>query len=286
MNFKCKTALIIVITIAAAGILHSQTEGVKVGVVQDIDKKAGVITVASPTAGTDIKMGDLLYVRIDGKLVQLRATFPMMTIAKCKAEGKNRALWTKAEKGMTVYRYKKGIDDNAAIGKDETTADTKNNEYKIGDKGPAGGWVFYDKGNSKGGWRYLEAAPEDQSTPAEWGCYEKSIPGAKGTAIGTGKSNTEAIVKSCGEAKIAAKLCTAYRGGGKSDWFLPSKDELDLICKNLNLKGVGGFAASNYWSSSEFNGDDAWSQGFYTGYQYGHVKYGTGRVRAVRAFIN
>jgi len=81
------------------------------------------------------------------------------------------------------------------------TANITNAEEKVyqsGDKGPAGGWVFYDKGNSDGGWRYLEAAPVDQTNEegAAWGCDDKSIPGAKGIAIGSGKSNTKAIIKS------------------------------------------------------------------------------------------
>ncbi len=166
----------------------------------------------------------------------------------------------------------------------ESTAQGKT--YKIGDKGPAGGRVFYDKGNSDDGWRYLEAAPVDQSVKSEWGCYEKSIPGAQGTAIGTGKSNTEAIVKSCGEAKIAAELCTAYRGGGKSDWFLPSKDELNRMYMNLYKNGVGGFVGTLYWSSSENDAGSAWGQNFYSGAQGDGNKDNTFRVRAVRAFIN
>jgi len=174
----------------------------------------------------------------------------------------------------------------AAFFANESTVHGKT--YKIGDKGPAGGWVFYDKGNSDGGWRYLEAAPVDQSNKfdTEWGCYKKSIPGAKGTGIGTGKSNTEAIVKSCGEAKIAAKLCTAYRGGGKSDWFLPSKDELNLMYKNLHVKGVGGFADYYYWSSSVNDEVSAWGQDFYNGTQDFIDKDVALYVRAVRAFNN
>jgi hypothetical protein len=156
-------------------------------------------------------------------------------------------------------------------------------EYKIGDRGPSGGWIFYDKGNSSDGWRYLEAASEDQADRVEWGCYEKSIPGAKGTAVGTGKSNTQAIIKSCGEAYIAARKCTAYRGGGKSDWFLPSKDELDLMYNNLYKKGVGGFAGYFYWSSSEGNADQAWLQLFSHGNQGFLNKNYDNRVRAVRA---
>ena len=34
-------------------------------------------------------------------------------------------------------------------------------DYKIGDEGPAGGVIFYDKGEYSDGWRYLEAAPAD-----------------------------------------------------------------------------------------------------------------------------
>jgi transcriptional regulator with XRE-family HTH domain len=42
-----------------------------------------------------------------------------------------------------------------------TQAQTQTHLYKIGDTGPAGGLIFYDKGNNIGGWRYLEAAPAD-----------------------------------------------------------------------------------------------------------------------------
>jgi hypothetical protein len=157
--------------------------------------------------------------------------------------------------------------------------------YKVGDRGPGGGWVIYDKGKVSDGWRYLEAAPVDQYSAAEWGCYKESIFGARGTAIGTGKNNTQAIVASCLQgANIAARLCTDYRGGGKSDWFLPSKDELNLLYKVLCEKGVGGFADDYYWSSSELAADFAWYQFFKNGYQHSYNKYVDIHVRAVRSF--
>ncbi|MCU0849218.1 MAG: DUF1566 domain-containing protein [Spirochaetes bacterium] len=162
--------------------------------------------------------------------------------------------------------------------------DAKNKTYRIGDKGPAGGWIFYDKGKTSDGWRYLEAAPADQGT-VKWGCYEQSISGASGTGIGTGRSNTRAIVNGCGEAGLAAKLCADFRGGGKSDWFLPSKDELNLMYTNLQKNGVGGFAAGYYWSSSENDAGNAWLQGFDIGFQSDVSKASSYvRVRAVRAF--
>ncbi len=168
----------------------------------------------------------------------------------------------------------------------ESNAQSK--KYKIGDKGPAGGWIFYDKGDFKDGWRYLEAAPVDQSKGAEWGCQEKSIPEAKGTDIGTGKSNTQAIVKNCEEANIAAKLCTTYHGGGKRDWFLPSKKELNLMHETLNVNGIGGFSINDsflmYWNSSEYSVSDAWCQLFSYGIGDKQKKSSSFHVRAIRAF--
>jgi len=155
--------------------------------------------------------------------------------------------------------------------------------YKIGSKGPAGGWIFYDKGSNSDGWRYLEAAPADQK-PAKWGTRGILIQGAKDTAVETGKSNTAEIIINCKTEEIAAKVTADYQGGGKSDWFLPSKDELYLMYVNLFKAGVGDFAEGSYWSSSEDNAHEAWSQNFNFGTQYNHLKYYIFRVRAIRAF--
>lgn len=143
MNLITKTALLcITLTITASGVLHSQTDGVKIGVVTGIDQKTAEIIVGTSTAANDIKMGDLLYLRIGGKIVLLRVTFPMQTISKCRAEGKNRALRAKAVKGMTVYRYMKGIEEISTTGKDEQTEDLRDRTYK----GKAGGVIHYDTG--------------------------------------------------------------------------------------------------------------------------------------------
>lgn len=157
--------------------------------------------------------------------------------------------------------------------------------YKIGQKGPAGGWIFYDKGNYDGGWRYLEAAPQDQGM-AKWGCDEKSIPAAKGTAIGTGKTNTDAIINGCQESDIAAKVAVNYRGGGKNDWFLPSIDELSLMYTNLHKARLGGFNIAHvYWSSSEaMFANTAWIQLFDKDVRDYSDKQYAKKVRAIRAF--
>ena len=156
--------------------------------------------------------------------------------------------------------------------------------YTIGDTGPAGGLIFYDKGISSDGWRYLEAAPSDQSTGATWGCAG-ILTGADGTAVGTGEQNTLDIETGCTTAGTATDICANLSLGGYSDWFLPSKDELNLMYTNLKVAGIGGFAGNYYWSSSESNAPNAWSQDFNNGNQYNYYnKNNTYRVRAVRAF--
>jgi hypothetical protein len=133
--------------------------------------------------------------------------------------------------------------------------------YKIGNRGPAGGFVFFDKGNYSSGWRYLEAAVKDQGR-SKWGCYDKSISKKKMTSIGTGKINTQLISHHCLDGNIAAKLCISYKGGGKSDWFLPSLGELSLMYNNLQKSGIGGFSGDYYWSSSESSSISSWCKRF------------------------
>jgi uncharacterized protein (TIGR02145 family) len=126
------------------------------------------------------------------------------------------------------------------------------------------------------------AAPGDQSTGAEWGCYNTTITGADGTAIGTGNQNTTDIMAGCSTAGIAARLCGDLVLGGYSDWYLPSKDELDKLYVNRIV--IGGFADVAYWSSSENSISTAWYRNFYNGGQYIPYKNDAGSVRAVRAF--
>ena len=151
--------------------------------------------------------------------------------------------------------------------------------YQISNKGPAGGIVFYI---TNGGLNGLEAAPVDQSNGVIWGCYGVDIAGAYGTEVGTGNANTVAIVNGCSEPNFAAKAAADYIYNGYSDWFLPSKDELDLLYQQRNV--VGGFTSNSYWSSTENDVYGAWNKNFNNGAPYGYLKNPMLPVRAVRAF--
>jgi hypothetical protein len=165
--------------------------------------------------------------------------------------------------------------------------------YSVGDTGPGGGIVFYDAGSTQSWGRYLEAAcagwsdgvcaGSDLSDPtAAWGCYGTPIFGADGIAIGTGEQNTLDIVADCPDAGIAARVADALVLGGQSDWFLPSKDELNEMY--LQQTAISGFSTGYYWSSSEGVDDGAWIQIFGLGNQNYGAKDTTFFVRPVRAF--
>ena len=146
----------------------------------------------------------------------------------------------------------------------------------------AGGIVFYVDATGLHG---LVSALVDQGT-APYGCQGKLI--GTSTAIGTGATNTAAIIASCAEAGIAARIANGLVLNGYADWFLPSKDELGLMITNLATQGLGGLASNYaYMSSSEYDANYC-----YVGYYSYSASYGLSasskqyafQVRPVRAF--
>jgi hypothetical protein len=160
-----------------------------------------------------------------------------------------------------------------------------------------GGTIFYLDGTGKHG---LIVANEDAFTSVPWGS-NTNVPGSTDTAIGTGLSNTLAIIANPTiQTNFPTGLFAAYKArnytkDGYSDWYLPSKDELNLVYTNLKLQGLGVWdddgSGSNYWSSTSSE-DFAWVQLFYdySSYPAGAqgVNYQTtlapNRTRAIRSF--
>ena len=139
----------------------------------------------------------------------------------------------------------------------------------------------------------LIAAISDQSTGIRWYNGGYTTTGATGTAIGTGLANTNTIISSQGatSTSYAAGLARAHTGGGYTDWYLPSKDELNKLYLNRIAIGVvnNSTIGNVYWSSTERDDISAWSQDFYDGSPYAgnQLNYGktfTFYVRAIRAF--
>lgn len=176
--------------------------------------------------------------------------------------------------------------------------------YNLGDTGPGGGKIFYkaDTGfiffqNATDAVGltayYLEAAPADMATTLLWASDIQPIPNLSLSytddtdwAIGRGKKNTEIIIAHGINHGIpyttpAASACVGYDGGSKTDWFLPSKDELSELYKN---KGLLEIPNNNYFSSSQESTTSAWGREFSSTWQGTFSKNGLRDVRAIRAF--
>jgi hypothetical protein len=163
---------------------------------------------------------------------------------------------------------------------------TKALNCAIGDRGPAGGIVVYDAGSDQQWGRYLEIAPQSceivevafktYATVNIPTLYYSNVERSKAKAIGMGAKNTAMLAERfAGAAKMASdSTCNNY-----SDWFLPSKDELNEAFRQLShsrtglqLTPVGGFARGYYWTSSDYDGNTAWSQYFADGQQFDRVQ--------------
>ena len=203
---------------------------------------------------------------------------------------------------------------SAATANPSCSAGGANTVCKVGDIGPGGGIVFYDAGKDEYWGRYLEIAPQScEGVKLPWRPVNKTETVYKGSSgqtaaelrvlakgVGMGKINTRIITLALGAGTYAAKYADDSECNNVRDWFLPSKDELDLAYNRLaqNRVGgqdtpVGGFNKGYYWTSSDYNNSTAWTQYFMDGQQFDRVQTLSGnrlppanpfRVRPIRAF--
>ncbi|MDP1623163.1 MAG: DUF1566 domain-containing protein [Bacteroidales bacterium] len=145
--------------------------------------------------------------------------------------------------------------------------------FTIG-KSYGGGIIFHIDSTGVNG---LIAAKTDEKNAA-WGCSGVLIPGPDST----GQFNTLMINYACKQPDIAAWICTQVSSGNYKDWFLPSKDELNLLFLQKHV--VGGLTNGIYWSSTQGDKDSAWGIDFSNGSQEKRNKDSLFHVRAVRSF--
>ena len=149
-----------------------------------------------------------------------------------------------------------------------------------------GGIIFYIDSTGQHGF----IADTVDLPQALWNNPKNNFDTAVGTSkrLGAGYKNTYKIVLALGDSgKYAARECWRSKRSGYTDWFLPSKEELDQLYLQRNV--VGGFAntgIADYSSSSEYGASFAFFRNFYTGkltyYYKGNWPHYY--VRAVRAF--
>jgi len=209
--------------------------------------------------------------------------------------------------------------------------------YTVGQTGPGGGKVFYAATTPfscgptlAATCTYLESVPFgwmteldfkgdlvdvnrtwSEATPVDLQRGPFGTTGGTATAIGSGYQNTKAMfdVGNDNTAQSAGAIAYAYTvtvsGVVYDDWYLPSKDELNQMCKwqrgitgealtNLTTVCTGGVINSGvgaqgfdggYWTSTEVNDFTIWSQNFATGAQINNsAKQNGERVRPIRAF--
>jgi hypothetical protein len=130
------------------------------------------------------------------------------------------------------------------------------------------------------------AATADYSVRIRWNNGSNINTVATATALGTGLSNTNAIIAAQGAGSYAASVARNHNGGGYTDWHLPSKNELEKLIINKNA--IGGFVTSGstawYYSSSESASDKAWLIYAVDGTWYANPKQETWNVRPIRFF--
>jgi hypothetical protein len=155
--------------------------------------------------------------------------------------------------------------------------------YAVGDTGPAGGLVFFVSADGCNG---LEAWLVDEAEN-EWGCNLERV-GANGRNIGSGAPNSLIIENAtCIDAANTVPVIRNDVKNGESDWYLPSKNELERMYQTIG-PGAGPIdfviPTGRYWSSSEIDAGDVWIVDFDSGESTQREKHFSSLSRAVRTF--
>ena len=180
--------------------------------------------------------------------------------AKAGSSSGPNLIWFKIGKSKSVNTSTSTTSTYPSTSTAIKTSCATGGECRVGDTGPGGGIVFYVSSTPQFWGRYMEAAPNRWNGSYgdlrhNSGCYGLSILDARAVGLGSGKQNTDLIVSACFESNIAARVTYDLVINGKSDWFLPSRDELNAMYPHREAIGFrlaenNQVYASSTWPSA------------------------------------
>jgi len=216
--------------------------------------------------------------------------------------------------------------DTATVTLTGSVCNGRNFTCRPGDLGPGGGTIYYysssgfDCGPSQTDTcNYLEVAPKTwnggSSDPLVAmlatrndsldipGVAQESTFNRSNAGRGLGYKNSLAFTNFVNSsASVGAGLVATYRGGSKSDWYVPSSTEMNLLCQwafglTQNPTSAcsgstllnGGFTAWPYWTSSQWTDGSGHFAGYIQYFDSGSTntdQWGDGNIalRPIRAF--
>lgn len=268
------------------------------------------------TACADKKTGVMRYTKKSCKKSETKLVFNTQGVP-----GAVGAIGATGATGLAGPAGSDGVNATLKISEQSVCGDDGASLCEVGARGPGGGRIFFiDYNDQYPNYDYLEAAPTDagfadDAVKGAWStsvancgwnqgmsCVTETVYTETGPALAALKGShrgvfggitaTARIIERHGETpknQYAAGVADEYvsplfRGATKSDWYLPSHRELELMRQNLNEAGLGNFVYDIYWSSSEHTPAMPWGQYFDIGFGLDAMKLNSLFVRPVRAF--
>ncbi|MBU0859389.1 MAG: hypothetical protein KJ667_05585, partial [Alphaproteobacteria bacterium] len=144
--------------------------------------------------------------------------------------------------------------------------------------------MFTTPADAPGTYTWNDGSTNYFDTAIEPDCFNDNLPGPDITCA-TGQNNTALLAGAPAGADApyaAAEYCDGLSAHGYTDWYLPSQIETNVLYTNRTA--IGGFAAVDYWTSSEAHIDtDAAMVSFgASGTNYREPKDQLNNVRCVR----
>jgi hypothetical protein len=176
----------------------------------------------------------------------------------------------------------------------------------VGDQGPGGGVIFFVDENARySDFDYLEAVTVDffssawsnptancgrnRNEACDTAFLNSAAEALEYSALGRGGAASNEIIARHEAGNISKSIYSAgiadnFTTTTASDWWLPSKDELNLIYVNLISKGLGSFNADSYKSSTERTAATVWQLSTAGGAWSALDKSRGGGILGVRSF--